>query len=229
VRRVVASTLAALVLSVAGPAAADDGSDAQRQQVGLSLDGVHYQHDIDQPLFDPALRWVPGDVRRSSFWVRNQAVEPGDLTIDVLALGRKPLLDSRYLSISARTGDGPWQTMGSDKSMHLLTQKNVPANSAVPVTVQVALAPEATNGTMLLATDLDFGVTLTDARATAAGGGSVDHPDGPGGLLPDTGSSASWWALPLALLLLLVGVLVLSRRRPADLLDPGPHVTGETR
>ena len=231
-RRVLALVLAALLVTAGAPAAAGNDGDSARQAVGLSVDGVDYQTGLDQPLFDPTVRWVPGDVRGSTFWVRNQAAESGDLTMDLLVPGRGNLFVSGHLSVTARAGDGPWHTVTHGESMRLLTHKDFPAEAEALVTVRVALAPEAANGTMVLATDLDFRVTLTDARATAPGTGP-DGADGggPGGLLPGTGLSASWWAVVrLGLLLLMAGLFLLFLSRSLDQSSTGnPHSTGETR
>lgn len=212
------------LLTVGGPAVAEDSAAARGPEVGVSLDGVHYEAGITQPLFDPKLRWVPGDERSSRFWVRNQAVDPGDLTIDLLTQNRQDLFDSSYLSISARAGVGPWHTVTAGTPMRLIRTTDFPAKAEVPVTVLVAVAAEAPNTTMVLATDLDFRITLTDARATGP-----NVTDGPGGLLPSTGAAASWWVVPLGLLLLLAGTFLLGRRHRFDPPLVDPYVSGESR
>ena len=220
-----ALTAAVATLVLVSPASADDtAGKGTRQDVGVSLDGTHYEESLDAPLFDPRVRWVPGDVRTTDIWVRNQADEAGDLTIDLVPQARQNLFDSGHLTVSARAGTGPWMTVREGEPLRLLARKDVPSRAEVPVTVRVTLAPEAPNGTMVLATDFDLEVTLVDARASGSDG---DH-DGPGGLLPATGSPTSWWVLPLGLLLLAGGALMLARRESSRLLAT-PHLSGEHR
>lgn len=212
--------LATLVLAAAGPAAADGSVRGGQPNIGLSRDGIHFRADLELSLFDSPSRWVPGDVRSSSFWVRNQAGEPGDLTIDLVSDRSGELFDSGFLDVAARTGDGPWRSVRSGESMRLVSQRGVPAEAAVPVSVRVTLDPEADDATMDLAAELDFDVTMTDSRASAAGGG--DH--GPGGLLPDTGAATGRWVLPLGLVLLLAGGVALRSHAPASTRPTGrPH------
>lgn len=220
-----ALTAAAIVLVLVPPASADDTVvKGTRQDVGVSLDGTRYQASLDAPLFDPQVRWVPGDVRTTGFWVRNQADEAGDLTIDLVPRARKSLFATGDLSVSARAATGPWLTVREGEPLRLLARKDVPSQAEVPVSIRVALAPEAPNGTMVLATDFDLKVTLVDARAS----GSHGDNDGPGGLLPDTGSPTSWWVVPLGLVLLTGGVLLLARRESARL-PTTPYLSGEHR
>jgi hypothetical protein len=227
-KRVLITLVTALLLSTPGPASAGDPA-SQRTDVGLSVDGVHYQGDLDGPLFDPLARWVPGEVRRSSFWVRNQASGPGDLTVDLLARSPRTLIDSGYLSIAARAGDGPWRAVETGGAMRLFTTRDLPSKAELPVTVRITLSPDAHNGTMVLATALDLRVTLTDARASgnAGGPGGSDGPEGPGGLLPGTGSPTSWWLLPLGLLLVAGGASQLARRRPLVITSLVTHPSGD--
>lgn len=227
--RWIATALAMLLwVAIASPASADDRAGAAHREVGLSADGTHYADALDRPLFDPQVRWVPGDERRSTFWVRNQAGSAGDLTVDLTARSRSTLFDSGYLRIAARAGHGPWHVVSGGESLRLLTRQDLPAKAEVPVTLRVTLAPGAPNGTMVLATDLDLRVTLSDVRATggAAGPGS-GH--GPHGFLPSTGSSASWWLVPVGLLLLLSGVLLLTRRRSLHPATLPAQPSGEPR
>lgn len=207
-RRVVVSGLAALVVTVAlgAPAGAENGADGR--EVTISLDGEYYQQETSDPLFDPSFRWVPGDVRISRFWVRNEADEAGDLTIDLVPRERTDLFRSGYLTVSARAGRGTWTTARSDTELRLLSAKDLPSRAAVPVSIRVSVAADAPNGTMVLGTDFDFRVTLADARA----GGPDGTTDDPSGSLPDTGASTSWWVVPLGLLLVAAGALLLRRR-----------------
>jgi LPXTG-motif cell wall-anchored protein len=216
----------ALLTLVVGAAPTADAADATdggpRQEVGVSVDGTTYQQSLGLPLFDPSLSWVPGDVRSSRFWVRNQADGPGDLTIDLVPRDRTGLFRSSHLAVAARAGTGPWMAVRAGEPLRLLAEQDVPTLAEVPVMIRVALSPEAPNGTMVLGTDFDLGVTIADARASGADG----ETDGPGGLLPGTGSTSSRWVLPLGLILLAAGVLLLARRE-TDRPLTGPPLSGD--
>lgn len=219
-----ALTAAAVALVLVPPASADDSSTpATRQDVGVSLDGIHYQDRLGRPLFDPRVRWVPSDVRVTRFWVRNQADEAGDLAIRLVPPAHRSLFSSGHLTVSARAATGPWQTVVEGEPLRLLTQDDVPASAEVPVSIRVSLDPEAPDTTMVLGADFDLRVSLVDARAAGSGG-----DPGPGGLLPGTGSSTPWWVVPLGFLLLLGGGLTLARREPSRPPE-GPTLLGDHR
>lgn len=199
------------------PAAAEDN-------LGLSLDGVHWHAGLAEPLFDPAVRWVPGDVRTSRFLVRNDAADPADLALDLLRRSDDALIETGWLRVSARAGSGSWTTIAASGTHRLVDEDRIAAGSVVPLQVRVALAPSAPNGTQVLGSDLDLRVTLTDSRANAHNGDNGDNGEGPDQALPDTGLALPWWEVPLGLLLVLGGLLLLAARRrntePTDSPDP---------
>lgn len=181
---------------------------ASAREIGVSSDGVHYAPRLSEPLFDPTVRWVPGDSREARFWVRHQADGAGDLSLDVLTPGRTGLLDSGWLTVSARVGAGDWRVLGDDGTERLLTAEDVAAARPLPVTVRVALAPGAGSSTEVRATDLDLRVALAGTDGPASGG---DAP-------PGAGTAVRWPVPVLVLLLLLAGPLLLlapGRGRPA--------------
>ncbi|MEO9325169.1 LPXTG cell wall anchor domain-containing protein [Nocardioides sp. C4-1] len=221
-RVAVAAAIASLALAPA-PARADGD-----QPLGVSRDGIHWSDDVDRPLFDPQVRWVPGDVRTATFWVRNQRSDRGHLTIDLLRTRRDSLIETGWLHVSARTGDGSWTTV-SDTGTHRLDTSDLEPGVPLPVEVRVGLDWAAPNGTMVLGTDLDLRATLVDADVVSPGGGTgngdgdggVDGTGasggpGGGGLLPGTGSVVPPWLPPLAVLLIGTGGYLVVRRRRED-------------
>ena len=58
-------------------------ASAQTDRLGLSSDGVTFAETLKKPLFDSAIRWVPGDVRVATFYVRNQAETAGNLQVAI--------------------------------------------------------------------------------------------------------------------------------------------------
>lgn len=203
-------SLVALVLVALTPAAAHAADE-----LGLSNDGATWSGSLEQPLFDSAIRWVPGDSRSESFFVRNQAQEDGELSVRVLAVTRDDLLDTGDLQVSARAGEGPWSRV-DEPGTHVLVQRDLAVGERERVDVRVELDPASTNVSQLRMLDLQLDARLTQSLPDAVGdrddevasGGAERAPGtggqlGTGGLLPSTGGIASW-------ILLLAGVSVVA-------------------
>lgn len=235
-RRRIAFILAGCAVLVAAPPAhAED-------EIGLSTDGVHWTPSLTEPLFDPEVQWVPGDVRTARFFVRNERPDKGDLTVSIDRVVRDDLLDTGWLAISARAGTQPFTTVTAGGTFELVEQDRLGSGVALPVEVRVAMADSAPNRTMVLGTDLDLTVTLTDSDAVldesgsdtvvddvdSTGNGSNDpgsNDTGTGGadgavnsgvFLPGTGNDVPPWLPPLGLLLLGSGTYLVVRRRHRD-------------
>ncbi|WP_372735589.1 LPXTG cell wall anchor domain-containing protein [Nocardioides sp.] len=208
---VLGALVALLLLGVGAVPAAAEGSDRVGHQIALSADGVHFDRSLAHPLFDPATRWVPGDVRRSHFWVRNQAGGPGDLSI-VLIPGRRMGLDTEFLRIESRAGDGPWRSISGIAETSVVDNLTVAANGQTRITIRVRMSPQAPRATMLRSADLNLLVTLTDASVSSPGNG----PENPGGELPDTGTTVPWFVLPVGVLLMALGLFLLVGARRSE-------------
>ncbi len=116
----------------------------------------------------------------------------------------------------------------------LIDSAKVASDAEVPVELRASYDFAAPNTSMVLASDLDLTLTLTQAgrrRRCQLGQDPRDpdgNPDQPGspntpdnhnasngagaGVLPDTGSPLRSWVLPLALLLLAAGAVLVARR-----------------
>lgn len=192
--------IGALFLGAAPGHASDDA-------LGLSFDGIHWTSSLQRPLFDPNVRWVPGDVRIARFYVRNQHPDRGDLTVDVERVAQDQLLDTGTLHIAARTNEEPWTSVSSGGLAELLDQDDLASGDPIRVEVRVGLDASSPNTNMVLATDLNFRVTITDADIVS------DSGDQPGTDLPSTGSMVSPWMLLVAAALITFGALLICRRR----------------
>lgn len=197
--------VAALVLLLIAAAANADESD--RQEAGVSLDGRTYQEALEGPLFEDEVTWSPGQEKVSRFWVRGPADETGDLTIALDAGGIERLLESGRLRIAARAGGQSWRPVPADKAL-LLTDS--PAADGVPVTVRVALAADAPDATKVSGSDFALRVNLGDTQVV----GPIDVPDDP--MAVGSGEAATWWVVPLGLILLSAGALLYGRREIAS-------------
>lgn len=197
--------LLAMVMAVfvtASPAAADD-------EMGISSDGVTFTPNFHGPLFDSDLRWVPGDFRQATFYVRNQGGTPARLSIDILGNHVGDLLDSGDITIEASAG-GKSGSVSDGAERRLLTLPKVADGQVVPVTVSVNFDFSSPNDTQVRSTDFRFRINLSQASAV------VGEDDGNG--LPDTGGLALWMAV-FGSILLGTGVAIVSRRRHNPLGD----------
>jgi hypothetical protein len=188
------AALTVLVLSAASPAAADT-------EIGLSVDGATWAPSLTAPLFDPNLRWVPGDTRSATFYVRNQSDDSATLSVDVLGTALHSLLDTGDLTVSARGDEIDWRATSRPGTHRLVSDVAVPPGASTPIDVTVAFAPGSSNESMRRQLDLRFRLTVTQ--------GSAVGPDAGG--LPDTGAPGAW-DLVLGVMLVAAGIVATSRR-----------------
>jgi hypothetical protein len=215
----VATLGAAFVLTVAlaSPAAADD-------ELSVSNDGVAYARDLTAPLFDPGLRWVPGDVESSTFYVKNNDDFGARLDLDLLGDHIGDLLDSGDLHVTATAGTG-FSGIASDGSVtRILDGASVPGGAVVPVTVTVSFDEDSPNATQLRSTDIRLRITLTQTEFPNGDdedsdddndddNGTDDGEEDDNGVLPDTGTGLSAWMLVLGGLTVGLGAAI-ARREP---------------
>lgn len=203
---IVAVGVCVLVLLASVAQARDDGD---RQEAGVSLDGATYQESLEGPLFSDEVSWGPGDLKVSRFWVRGTD-RSGDLTISLDAGTIDSLLDSGRLKVVARAGDQSWRAVRPGKAL-VLTES--PAADGVPVSVRVALSSAAPKDARVNGSDIALTVKVGDTRVV----GAAPVETGPAEAGP--GEAATWWVVPLGLLLLSGGALLYGRR----------EITGELR
>lgn len=167
----------------------------------LSLDGVHWTDDISDPLFNSAMRWVPGDSEHATFFVRNDGGTVGDLGVDVHGSSAGQLLDSGDLHVTAKGGGGVWTWVSSPGRHRLLSAPRMPNGAVEAIVVNVAFDAAATNTTRLRSAKLQFYVTL--------GQSTSDVSRSP---LPDTGAPDLRWLAALSAILIGTGLAFVSRR-----------------
>ena len=199
--RRLAPFLALVLVVVAGaPAQAAD-------ELSVSRDGVTWTDAIVDPLFDPDIRWVPGDERQVRFFVRNESADSGRLTIDVEGVEVDGLLETGDLAISARGGDGSWMTVDEPGTKRLVTRV-LPSSGVESVDIEVRFDPASTNISELKMQDLRFRATLSQASV------ADDEPSDAGGILPSTGATRGMLSIAaIGCLLLLVGSSIVARRK----------------
>ena len=164
-------------------------ADAGPPGVGLSLDGRTWTRETLTPLFDPGLRWVPGEVRAATFHVRNESSAAVTARVQVRVGPGAAALDED-LSVRTRLAGAGWTPGPRSAPLRL------GAGDVVPVDVEVAFAAASTNDTQGARTPLDVRVTLT---------GDLEDPgaqQAPPGELAPTGAGV------LGLLVLAVSAVV---------------------
>jgi hypothetical protein len=189
------SAVAAAVIAVLAPFAMAGAAAADELQV--SSDGVHFSDSLKGPLFDPDLRWVPGDTRARVFSVRNATHDPGRLRMNVLA-DTGALADSGAVVVTVTGAGGTW-VKGSAHAR----QAPVPLGPgrAARITVRVDFLPSATNTTQ--SRELSFRIRLTldeVARPGSHGSGGLPSTGAPAGLLGLAALGLTLLALGSALL-----------------------------
>ncbi|MCW2750341.1 MAG: putative cell surface protein [Aeromicrobium sp.] len=180
-----------LMSSNAGPAFASS-------PLQLSLDGVHWTDAISDPLFNPSMRWVPGDSEQATFFIRNHGGSAGDLTVDLLGSSAGKLLDSGSLHITAKGGGGAWTSVSAPGRHRLLSAPHVADGQIEPIAVNAVFDAAANNRSQLHAAKLAFRVTLSESTS--------DSP------LPNTGAPDLRWYAALSAILIGIGLALVSRR-----------------
>lgn len=192
-----------VAVALAGPAAAADDPGP----VAVSTDALHWSDGLIEPLFDPDVRWVPGDLRTAAFFVRNGGPTPATIQLQVRALD-DALLRTGDIRFAARADGGTWVALGQDRVTSLLRVAPLPADDHSTIEIRAEFDPASSNQSQQASADLWFDVRLSQAAVEGDAG-----PAGGSSGLPDTGAPA---VAPLVLVgagLLGVGVGLVRRRR----------------
>lgn len=208
IRRLAGVLAATLVLAAASASPA-----LAANEIALSSDGQHWSRTLTQPLFDPAVLWVPGDSRTASFYVRNEAASAGDLAIAVRSDDPDRLLADDHVGIQARAGAGPWVALEAAGSLHRLAAAAIPAGSRIRLEVRASFDALSANQTQVDRAGLTFVVGLAEALTSGGTGPQDDDTDGGAGgptlvgsgPLARTGAAATGWLLIIAAMALGVG------------------------
>lgn len=206
-------------------------------QLMVSNDGQHWADSLPAPVFDPEGLMVPGDMDLGTFWVRNDASDPGTLTLTATTSNNQLIAPNAVRLAASITGD-TWQTLPMGRPIELM--QSLRPRDPLRISVRAEFLFSAGNRSEDRLARLNFRVTLTEAAAAPGGGTST--PGGPstpgggpgssgggpsgsggssgfggssgsGGVLPNTGSSLPAWLLPLGAIAFGGGLAMLRRRR----------------
>lgn len=199
--------LAAVTLLGGAPKAAASGG------IGVSRDGVTWSPSLDSPLFDESIRWVPGDSRTGTFYVRNEGPSSARMSVDLLGQAQAALLDAGDLRVDARELGGEWRRIDGSGSV-TLSSSDVQPGEGMGVEVRVSMYADATNASQLQPGAFNVRVRLEEPES----------PAGPGrpapGELAWTGGSFPTVIMLVAAGSLLLGAVLLRRSRR---LSEAPH------
>ena len=168
------------VFATAGPA------QAAVKPIGLSADGVTYADDLPASLFGGVLI-VPGKTVTRSFWVKNRAVDPGNLAV---ALQDVTGMDGTFisaLSLQATGGStvGPTVPFASAAPCRsLISGIALASGSVIRVDVTIALSSSLnhlTSQSSVGGFKLPVTLTSTDVPAPNGCAAVITPPTGGGG------------------------------------------------
>ncbi len=188
---VVLSALTLIFASTAGASAADG--------ISVSRDGRTWAPALPSPLFDDAVRWVPGDTRVARFFVRNDSGMPSEMQVDFVSTRIDELVRVGDLEVSARVDGGPWGSVDAAQTQEL-ADATVAAGGVRTVEVRVTLPSDSPNLTQIL--DLAFEVRVTLSQQA-------------GGLIP-TGGDIRLGLLVVAATVAATGAFLLGLARRRD-------------
>ena len=153
---------AVIVVLLAAPIAASGAPSHGRLE--LSLDGRRWSSNLRTPLFDPAVRWVPGDSRSADLWVKNGSSDRGRLVVSVQGTRLDSLLESGALTITARCEprcEHSWsRPVHEGGTQELLRVGALAPGHRIRIVVGVALDGSAINATQAKGLKLAFRVRL---------------------------------------------------------------------
>jgi hypothetical protein len=200
------------VVLIGSPARADS-------LIGVSPDGRTWSASLPSPLFDAAERWVPGDVRSASFYVRNQAGDTGLLSLEAVTLDGDSLLQRDDIELEVRRDNGAWTRLPADGRSHRFPHAVLAPKVRTRIEVRADFLPSSPNRSQSSSLALHFTIGLVESTNQVADpNGSLGHHHG--GVLPNTGGVA-FWVLALAVVLLLCGgTFLIALRLTARREDP---------
>lgn len=99
----------ATAMMMPGFAYAADPAPTGALGLSVNADGP-WSKNLTSPLFDPALRWVPGDVQTRTFYARNGSRDQATLRLR-LEPSVQDLYDSGQLSVQLRADEGDWSEL----------------------------------------------------------------------------------------------------------------------
>lgn len=153
-------------------------------EIGLSNDGDTFGPRLAEPIFDPSIRWVPGDEHTGSFYVRNQGPTRALMSITARSLRTDQLFSNDDVRLKARVAGGQWFTLTDGIASRDLTEVGIPPGRVVRVDVSASFLFSSPNASQLDPLRASFQVSLRHDP--------TDHSQQSHGGLPSTGGPQLW-------------------------------------
>jgi hypothetical protein len=134
--------------------------------LALSRDGRQWSSDLDSPLFEKDLRFVPGETRVETFRVRNSSADKAELRVRLLAQDPSDWLGADGFRMRVRLDDRRWVLVrgdGDQPDNHMVLDPG----ESVPVSVRVRLRRAAGNRNMARRLSFTIVVRLTELTSAA--------------------------------------------------------------
>lgn len=188
---------------------------AAAEEVAVGPDGRVWSPDLERPLFDPAVRWVPGDTRTAEFWVRNDGAGEATVTVAATVEGIDAQVGDDVVAFRIRGAGGPWIDLAPDGTSIKLGPLS--AGASRQFDVEASFDPASGNDSMDRSLEFTPRIVLAGDRSATDGEESDgDGSAGLAGVLPDTGSTVGPLLLVLALALLGIGTGLVAHARRAE-------------
>jgi LPXTG-motif cell wall-anchored protein len=198
--RAIAAVVAMVTVALGAPAPA-----IAAEGISFSRDGVTWTPSLPSPLFDDAVRWVPGDSRTAVFYLRNDSGADARLQVDVRTRDLDDLMRVGDLEIASRVDDGPWGAV-SAPGTHRTADGSAAAGSVHVIEMRVTLPAESDARSQTLRVGFDVLVTLSHEDI-----GVETSPSGAG--LPTTGGTVDAALLLTGASAVMIGGALLAGRR----------------
>ncbi len=182
-------SITALALLTLGLLALIVPASAATTRLEFSPDGSTWSANLSAPLFDPSFRWVPGDEKIESFFVRNRSTEDARLAVDLLGTGRDDLTSDGELSVAARAGSDEFATSRTTTGCNrLIAEVSLAPQQVQRIDVRVGVDFATPNAAQRDATDLDLQVRLREDVDGSTSPSSSCGSAEPGAGGPDSGN-----------------------------------------
>ncbi|MFT4083270.1 MAG: hypothetical protein QM638_11855 [Nocardioides sp.] len=196
--------LVVLGVAVAGTCWVVAPAGAAADQLQLSWDRAHWSNSLAGTVFDSTERWVPGDVARRTFYVRDDGSGTATLSVTMTStMSAAP----RDLRLATRIGAGSWESAAGATARVRLG--GLERGAVLPVRFRAELPAGSTGLSAGRTATLRVRVNLAGTGSTGSGDGSGGRDGTGAGHLPATGApELGWWVLAAGACLAAGAVLI---------------------
>lgn len=184
--------------------------DANEPGILLSFDQTDWQETLAHDLFDDSIRWVPGDQRTETFWLKNNGPVESVVSVVSEGSGTEDLIEMGDIDVDLRVDGGAWGTLESLNSQ-LERAGFANAGAVSRVDVRVVFSADSPNYSQVQSLDFNLVIRLTQNAPIPPQPPTIDPKSHTG--LTVTGGQAIGQLAIIGLLGAIVGVFFLVKRR----------------